>query len=74
MSFVADTRAVVFVVDCAPFRPREAAEHLFELLSHKQLRQLRVPFLVALNKADLHSAQPTDVVRAELEREMCAPH
>lgn len=73
MAHLADTRAIVFVVDAAPFRAREAAEHLFELLSHKQVRAMRLPFLVALNKSDLHSAHTVEAVRAELEREMCAP-
>ena len=71
ISYLPDTRAIIFVVDCAPFRAREAAEHLYELLSNRQVRQLKLPFIVALNKADLHSAQAVDVVRPELEREMC---
>lgn len=67
-----DTRAIVFVVDSVAFRAREAAEHLYELLSQRQVRQQRIPFLVCLNKSDLLSAQSPEAIRAELEREMYA--
>jgi signal recognition particle receptor subunit beta len=68
---LSDAKAIIFVIDGVAFRAREAAEHLFELLSNKQVRQLRLPFLVCVNKTDILSAQAPEALRAELEREMC---
>jgi signal recognition particle receptor subunit beta len=43
---------------------------LHELFTQASMLQRRSPILVAINKTDLATAQDTDAITAQLEREM----
>lgn len=64
---------VVFVIDSVDFMPRktEAAEQLYEVLSHPALARRRVPLLLACNKQDMGTkAHTVEFIRKRLEKEL----
>ncbi|GFH07205.1 uncharacterized protein HaLaN_01973 [Haematococcus lacustris] len=70
-----DAAAVIFVVDAADIMPHkvEAAEELFEVLTHPSVCRRRVPLLLACNKSDLDTqAHSLDFVRRTIERQLDA--
>jgi signal recognition particle receptor subunit beta len=65
----------VFVVDAAEITPHrtEAADMLYELLTHAAFARRRTPLLVACNKADLEEeAHSVDFIRKTLEKQLQA--
>lgn len=68
-----DAAAVVFVVDATDITPHkvEAAEELFEVLTHPSVVKRRVPILIACNKMDLEAqAHSIEFVRKTLEKQL----
>merc|ERR1711988_1631312 len=49
---------------------KDAAEHLYVLLTNQDLCELHTPILLCLNKTDLKTARSEKVVMDELEREI----
>lgn len=70
-----DAAAVVFLVDAVEVSPHrtEAADVLYEVLSHPAVSRGRVPVLIACNKMDLElEAHSVDFVRKTLEKQLDA--
>lgn len=70
-----DAAAVVFVVDATDITPHkvEAAEELFEVLTHPSVVRRRVPVLIACNKMDQEAqAHSMEFVRKTLEKQLDA--
>lgn len=70
-----DAAAVVFVMDSVDISPSkvEAAEELFEVLTHPHVARARVPVLLACNKMDLETqAHSVDFIRRTLEKQLDA--
>ncbi|KAG2494261.1 hypothetical protein HYH03_007616 [Edaphochlamys debaryana] len=68
-----DARAVVLVIDAADITPHrtEAAEDLFEVLTHPTVCGKRLPVLIACNKADLETqAHSVDFCRRTIEKQL----
>jgi signal recognition particle receptor subunit beta len=72
-SHLRSASAVVLVLDSADITPQrtEAAEDLFEVLTHPTVARRRVPVLIACNKADLETqAHSVDFCRRTLEKQL----
>lgn len=71
LSHLAEARSIVYLIDSED-RPKmkDAAEHLYELLTHPDILDLHPPILLALNKTDLVSARTEKFILDELDREM----
>ena len=70
-----DAVAVVFLVDAVEVTPHrtEAADMLYEVLTHPAMQRSRTPILVACNKMDLEmEAHSVDFIRKTLERQLDA--
>lgn len=67
------TRLCCFIT-CSLFWPQvDAAEELFEVLTHPSVSRRRVPILLACNKMDLETqAHTVDFIRRTLERQLDA--
>ncbi|KXZ48414.1 hypothetical protein GPECTOR_28g821 [Gonium pectorale] len=73
--YLKDASAVVLVIDSADITPNktEAAEDLFEVLTHPAIARRRVPVLLACNKADLETqAHSVDFCRRTIEKQLDA--
>ncbi|EFJ49222.1 hypothetical protein VOLCADRAFT_80798 [Volvox carteri f. nagariensis] len=73
--FLKDASAVVLVIDSADITPNktEAAEDLFEVLTHPAVARRRLPVLLACNKADLETqAHSVDFCRRTIEKQLDA--
>lgn len=71
--FLREAAAVVLLVDAADITPHktEAAEELFEVLTHAAVVRRRTPILIACNKMDLETqAHSVDFIRRTLERQL----
>lgn len=71
--YLTDAAAVVLLVDAADITPHktEAAEELFEVLTHAAVVRRRTPILVACNKMDLETqAHSVDFIRRTLEKQL----
>mmetsp|Transcript_5758 Transcript_5758/g.16276 ORF Transcript_5758/g.16276 Transcript_5758/m.16276 type:complete len:255 (-) Transcript_5758:52-816(-) len=66
-----EAKCIVYLVDSED-KPKlkDAAEHLYELLTHPDLLQLHTPILLALNKTDLSTARTEKFILDELDREI----
>lgn len=72
---ISPAAGIVFVIDSVDFMPRktEAAEQLYEILTHPVVSKKRLPILLACNKADAGpKAHTVDFIRKRLERELDA--
>lgn len=72
---LADAAAVVFLVDAVEVTPHrtEAADLLYEVLTHPAVARGRAPLLIACNKMDLDlEAHSVDFIRKTLERQLDA--
>merc|ERR1719473_2170117 len=49
---------------------KDAAEHLYEILTSQEVIELHIPILLACNKSDLSSARTEKFIVEEIEREM----
>ncbi|GAX76126.1 hypothetical protein CEUSTIGMA_g3569.t1 [Chlamydomonas eustigma] len=70
-----DAKAIVFVLDAADITPHkaEAAEELFEILTHPTASRRKVPLLIACNKMDLDTqAHSLEFIRKTLEKQLDA--
>lgn len=70
-----DAAAVVCVVDAVEVTPHrtEAADMLYEVLTHPVVQRARTPILIACNKMDLEmEAHSVDFIRKTLERQLDA--
>ncbi|CAE8643379.1 unnamed protein product [Polarella glacialis] len=68
---VKEARCIVYVVDSDDKqRLKDVAEHLYELMTLKDIFELQTPLLLALNKCDLTSARSEKYVIEEIEREI----
>lgn len=70
-----DCGAILFVVDSCVVEPQrtEAAEELFEVLTHPNVSRRRVPVLIACNKSDLeNNSHSLDFCRRTLDRQLDA--
>jgi len=68
-----DAGAVVFLVDAVEVTPHrtEAADMLYEVLTHPVVQRSRVPVLIACNKMDLElEAHSVDFIRKTLEKQL----
>lgn len=65
-------KGVVFVVDSVDFLTNVtlAAEHLLDILLHRDIAGPKVPILVACNKAERVTAHGVDFLRKRLEKEV----
>ncbi|GLC43626.1 hypothetical protein PLESTB_000401800 [Pleodorina starrii] len=73
--YLKDASAVVLVIDSADITPNktEAAEDLFEVLTHPVVARRRLPVLLACNKADLETqAHSVDFCRRTIEKQLDA--
>jgi signal recognition particle receptor subunit beta len=72
---LSDAAAVVFLVDAVEVTPHrtEAADLLYEVLTHAAVRRGRVPVLIACNKVDLDmEAHSVEFIRKTLEKQLDA--
>jgi signal recognition particle receptor subunit beta len=72
---LSDAAAVVFLVDAVDVTPHrtEAADMLYEVLTHPGVARSRVPILIACNKMDLEmEAHSVDFIRKTLEKQLDA--
>jgi signal recognition particle receptor subunit beta len=72
---LSDAAAVVFLVDAAEVTPHrtEAADLLYEVLSHPAVSRRRVPILIACNKMDLElEAHSAEFIKRTLEKQLDA--
>mmetsp|Transcript_20990 Transcript_20990/g.45978 ORF Transcript_20990/g.45978 Transcript_20990/m.45978 type:complete len:258 (-) Transcript_20990:675-1448(-) len=70
-----ETKAIVFLIDSVEITPHkvEAAEELFEVLTHPSVAKRRVPILLACNKMDLETqAHSVDFIKRTLEKQLDA--
>lgn len=70
-----DAAAVVFLVDAVEVTPHrtEAADTLYEVLTHPSVQRVRTPILIACNKMDLEmEAHTVDFIRKTLEKQLDA--
>ncbi|KIY97082.1 hypothetical protein MNEG_10881 [Monoraphidium neglectum] len=70
-----DAAAIVFLVDAVEVTPHrtEAADMLYEVLTHSAVHRSRTPLLIACNKMDLEmEAHSVDFIRKTLERQLDA--
>jgi len=68
---IGEARCIVYVVDSeGKQKLKDAAEHLYELLTHPDVCELHTPILLALNKIDLPGARTEKFVMEELDREI----
>lgn len=70
-----DARAVVFVLDAVEITPHrtEAAEELFEVLTHPAIHRRRVPVLLACNKMDQElEAHSPEFIERTLQKQLDA--
>jgi len=66
-----DSRFIVYVVDSEDKQKlKDAAEHLYEILTSQEVIDLHIPILLACNKSDLSSARTEKFIVEEIEREM----
>lgn len=73
--YLKDASAVVLIIDSADITPNktEAAEDLFEVLTHPVVARRRVPVLLACNKADLETqAHSVEFCRRTIEKQLDA--
>merc|ERR1719408_1177969 len=71
MDFVKQARAMVYVIDAQDkARLKDVAEHLYELMTSKEVNELRLPLLLACNKTDLAGARSEKFIIDEIEREI----
>lgn len=73
--YLKDASAVILVIDSADITPNktEAAEDLFEVLTHPTVARRRLPVLLACNKADLETqAHSVDFCRRTIEKQLDA--
>ncbi len=73
--YLKDAAAVVLVIDAADITPHktEAAEDLFEVLTHPTVSRRRVPVLIACNKSDLETqAHSVEFCRRTVEKQLDA--
>ncbi|PNW70404.1 hypothetical protein CHLRE_17g718350v5 [Chlamydomonas reinhardtii] len=71
--YLKDASAVVLVLDSVDLTPNktEAAEDLFEVLTHTTVARRRTPVLLACNKADLETqAHSVDFCRRTIEKQL----
>lgn len=72
---LSDAAAVVFLVDAVEVTPHrtEAADLLYEVLTHPAVARGRAPLLIACNKMDLElEAHSVDFIRKTLEKQLDA--
>jgi signal recognition particle receptor subunit beta len=70
-----DAAAVVFLVDAVEVTPHrtEAADMLYEVLTHPGVARARIPILIACNKMDLElEAHSVEFIRKTLEKQLDA--
>jgi signal recognition particle receptor subunit beta len=70
-----DCGAVLFVVDSCVVEPQrtEAAEDLFEVLTHPNVAKKKLPIMIACNKSDLeNNSHSLDFCRRTLDRQLDA--
>lgn len=68
---LAETRCIIYVVDSEDkARLREAADHLYDLLTHRVVSELNIPILIACNKMENPSARSEGFILTEIEREI----
>lgn len=71
LGLLAEARCIVYMIDSEDrAKMKDAAEHLYELLTHPDILDLHPPILLALNKCDLVSARTEKFILDELDREM----
>ncbi|GIL76514.1 hypothetical protein Vretimale_6020 [Volvox reticuliferus] len=73
--YLKNASAVVLVIDSADITPNktEAAEDLFEVLTHPTVARRRLPVLLACNKSDLETqAHSVDFCRRTIEKQLDA--
>jgi len=66
-----DARCIVYMVDSEDKgKMKDAAEHLYEILTSQEVIELHIPILLACNKSDLSSSRTEKFIVEEIEREM----
>lgn len=68
-----EASAILFVVDAVDITPHkvEAAEELFEVLTHPSIAKRKVPVLLACNKMDLEAeAHSVEFIRRTIEKQL----
>lgn len=67
----ADARCIVYLVDSEDKQKlKDAAEHLYEILTCQEVIELHIPILLACNKSDIGTARTEKFIVEEIEREM----
>ncbi|KAF8821568.1 signal recognition particle receptor beta subunit protein [Cardiosporidium cionae] len=70
-NLIPKSRCIIYLVDATDKSSiKPTAEHLYDLFTSSQLRAQPLPFLLACNKSDLHSARPPSLIKEDLEREI----
>mmetsp|Transcript_44453 Transcript_44453/g.102744 ORF Transcript_44453/g.102744 Transcript_44453/m.102744 type:complete len:259 (-) Transcript_44453:127-903(-) len=66
-----EARCIIYVIDSEDKqRLKDVAEHLYELMTHPEVLELRTPMLLACNKCDLPSARSEKFIVDDIEREI----
>merc|ERR1719162_925881 len=66
-----EARCIVYLVDSEDKQKlKDAAEHLYEILTSQEVIQINIPILLACNKSDLSGARTEKFIVEEIEREM----
>jgi len=63
---------IVFLIDSADFKEKasQVASYLYDVLVDKTVNKQDIPILILLNKRDLENADPGNVIKSRLEREL----
>jgi len=66
-----DAKCIVYLVDSEDKQKlKDAAEHLYEILTCEEVIELHIPILLCCNKIDLPGARTEKYILEEIEREM----
>lgn len=66
-----EARCIVYLVDSEDKQKlKDAAEHLYEILTSHEVIEINIPILLACNKSDLSGARTEKFIIEEIEREM----
>lgn len=66
-----EARCIVYLIDSEDKpKMKDAAEHIYELLTHPDILELHTPILLALNKTDLVTARTEKFILDEINREI----
>lgn len=64
-------RAIIYMVDAQDkMKLKDVAEHLYELMTSKELNDLHIPLLLACNKTDVSTARSEKFILEEIDREI----